>query len=369
MAQFMKSNIRVLIDARELVPGRTTGIGRVLLGIVGAIGASALVHQIVLAGACNKSVPAVLLKQRNISLAPLPSTFIGSEFFLSLLSTKSFDLFISPYPKLPIFGCKCLSINIVHDVFYISHPAYRNRVRSRIDLFRLRRDLKRADMTWFDSKYSKREAERLSGFKSGKGQVRYPGLDNNFRETEKNDGRVLEKYHLKQGYLLVVGNGNPHKNLGVLLTNASAFDRPVVILGARRENKNYWRSQYPNSPAQWLGYVAEQDLPSLLRQAFCLLQPSTAEGYGYPPLEAMASGTPAIVSNIPILIETTGGKALYADPYDPDSWLMAISDLENEDVYQAIAKRGLQWVHKFKGARAWEKYIQDIEALIEEYSK
>ena len=71
---------------------------------------------------------------------------------------------------------------------------------------------------------------------------------------------------------------------------------------------------------KWIRHVEEQHLPALLRGAFCLVQPSLVEGYGYPPLEAMACGMPAIVSGIPVLMETTGNYALSAPPYDPAAW-------------------------------------------------
>jgi len=170
----MKDKIRVLVDARELIPNQFTGIGRVLIGIISALGNSDSIAQVVLGGFSKNSIPPSILNHSKVSVIPLPAAFISSEIALSRLSAQSFNLFISPYPKLPLFGCKCQAINIVHDVFYISHPAYRGRIRSFFDRYRLRRDLKRADLTWFDSKYSMYETERLTEFKSKNGKVRYP---------------------------------------------------------------------------------------------------------------------------------------------------------------------------------------------------
>ncbi len=101
-----------------------------------------------------------------------------------------------------------------------------------------------------------------------------------------------------------------------------------------------------------------------MRGAFCLAQPSTAEGYGYPPLEAMACGVPAVVSNIPVLIETTGGNSLKADPNDYREWLQAFEALEKKDMYQNQIEKGLKWVQPLWGRRGWEGHISDIEELI-----
>ncbi|MFC1820576.1 glycosyltransferase, partial [Thermodesulfobacteriota bacterium] len=92
--------------------------------------------------------------------------------------------------------------------------------------------------------------------------------------------------------------------------------------------------------------------------------PSTAEGYGYPPLEAMACGIPAIVSNIPVLKETTGLNALTADPSRPNAWEEAIEALGKNDIYENQREKGLQWVKQLRGRKGWQKHIEDIEELL-----
>jgi glycosyltransferase involved in cell wall biosynthesis len=101
-----------------------------------------------------------------------------------------------------------------------------------------------------------------------------------------------------------------------------------------------------------------------MRNAFCLAQPSTAEGYGYPPMESMACGVPAVVSDIPVLKETTGGKGLFAGPHEPMSWAEAFQALEKRDLRQLKIEEGLRWVEPLRGRKAWEKHIQDITALL-----
>ena len=84
-----------------------------------------------------------------------------------------------------------------------------------------------------------------------------------------------------------------------------------------------------------------------------------------PPIEAIACGTPAVVSNIPALTETTCGLGLTADPDDPRTWVKAFETLEDQEFYQFKAKTGLEWVEHLKGPVGWRTYIADIKAIFQ----
>jgi len=77
---------------------------------------------------------------------------------------------------------------------------------------------------------------------------------------------------------------------------------------------------------------------------------------------------PAVVSNIPVLLETTGSVALYADPLDPRSWIKSISALEKQEVHKSQVEKGLKWWKPLKGQRAAGAHI-DIQKLLEEGAK
>ena len=136
------------------------------------------------------------------------------------------------------------------------------------------------------------------------------------------------------------------------------------MAGVSKERQRYWKGLFPETKVYWLTFVEDNDLPVLIRNAFCIAQPSTAEGYGFPPLEAMACGVPAVISSIPVLVETTGGNALTADPHRPETWLSAIIKLENSERYQLQVKKGLKWSKRFQGRKGWENYLLDIEDLL-----
>lgn len=356
---------RILVDAREFVKARFTGIGRVLEGVVEALDGSYLDLNIVLATSSEGSIPSKFQNKNKISIIKIPSNFLESEKTLSDLSRKDFRLYISPYPKLPLFGIHCKSIHTIHDVLDLTHPAYKKRLGVFFDKFRLKSALKRASLTWYDSLWSKKETLKYAGLSGKNPKVRYPGIDELF--STKNKGgkeNILNKYKIELGYILVLGNGNYHKNLGVLLNIARKITRQIVFVGVSKKKREYWQSRYKPGKTVWIKHVVEEDLPSVIRNAFCLAQPTTAEGYGYPPLEAMACGVPAVVSNIPVLVETTGGNAIIADPKNSNDWVMAFEALEDRAVYLKQVGEGLKWVEPLRGRKGWEKHISDIEELI-----
>jgi glycosyltransferase involved in cell wall biosynthesis len=357
---------RILIDAREFVPRRFTGIGHFITGLVDAL---KQLEGLEITLACYRAddpPPRLKIPSDKIRFYPVPNDFLRAEWMLSNFSRCGFDLFISPYPKLPLFGIHCPSVHTIHDVLDLTYPPYRKRLKTFFDRRRLRKALLASSLTWYDSTWSLKETKALTGGNAGTNfRVRPLGIDDRFNDMpQQSDRTVLEKYGLEAGYILIVGNGYPHKNLGVLLNIADRISRKLVFIGTSDSSRQYWERQGPTKQATWIEQVEDREMACLMRGAFCLSQPSLAEGYGYPPLEAMACGTPAVVSTIPVLLETTGGNALIADPRDGESWIAAFQCLENENIYRAQIEKGISWVANLCGRRAWLRHVTDVEELI-----
>jgi glycosyltransferase involved in cell wall biosynthesis len=356
----------ILIDAREFRSDRLTGIGRVLLGLIDSLANCQFVEKIILATGNVEIVPFEISQLEKVETIKIPQSFVRSELALTQIAKKETRLFISPYPKFPFTGISRPAINMVHDVFFITHPAYKKNRIEHIGRIRLKSALKKADLTWFVSNHSKQETGKLVGFTGNNPKVRYSGIDSKFNNLKsEKDGYVLNKHKLAPGYILVVGNGKPHKNLGILLQISKNISRKIVFVGVSETAKNYWLQHCSESNAKWISHIGDEELPAIIRSSFCLAQPSTAEGYGLPPIEAIACGIPAVVSNISVLIETTGGKALTADPYDPETWMKAFHALENENLYESQTVAGLKWVEHLKSNKGWINHINDIKKFFE----
>ncbi len=145
-----------------------------------------------------------------------------------------------------------------------------------------------------------------------------PGFKTSFDLKGEKRQRHFAELRLEGGIRSGSRKWAPHKNLGILMEIAPQMGRLIVFAGVPENRRLYWEIKYRGISAKWISHVEEKHLPALIRGAFCVAQPSLVEGYGYPPLEAMACGRPAIVSRIPVLLETTGNCALSASPDGPD---------------------------------------------------
>ena len=134
---------------------------------------------------------------------------------------------------------------------------------------------------------------------------------------------------LKRPYVLLLGSQAKHKNIGVVLASARILDEVGIDLVVTGGISNIFQStsilQAPN--IHYSGYVSDHDLAALYEKALCLAFPSTTEGFGLPPLEAMALGCPVISSSTPCLREVGSDAVLYADPHTQTDWTRAIIDL------------------------------------------
>ncbi len=204
------------------------------------------------------------------------------------------------------------------------------------------------------------------------------GIDSSFRPIPAGPERrqVLAGYGITTPYLLYVGALNPRKNLSrlleayavVLKRNGYASTPRLVIVG-----KTQWRTGEMHETlerlqlgdrAHFTGYVKDEDLPSLYSGAECFLFPSLYEGFGLPPLEAMACGVPVITSNTSSLPEVVGDAALTVDPYDVDALAQAMLSLLGDEAKRAdFRNRGLKHAARFTWERAACEMLEVYQAV------
>ena len=148
-------------------------------------------------------------------------------------------------------------------------------------------------------------------------------------------------------YLLYVGNDKPHKNLKRLIAASSAVEHPsirLLLVGPMTPRTRALIHAYGmHERVACLGRVPDKRLPKLYRGALALVFPSLYEGFGLPPLEAMACGTPVVSSTATSLAETVGGAAIEIDPLDTESIAHAIDRVvRDRELRATLRERGLK---------------------------
>jgi len=172
---------------------------------------------------------------------------------------------------------------------------------------------------------------------------------------------------LKSPYVLLLGSSARHKNVHVVLEQAPGLDAAgidIVVVGAASSIFSANASNVQRRNVHSTGYVSDDDLAALYEGALCLAFPSKTEGFGIPPLEAMARGCPVISSNAASLVEVGGDAVAYVDPDHSDGWRDAIIGLAgNQDLRATMAAQGRRRAALFSWKRSAQLYLGEILRL------
>jgi len=182
-------------------------------------------------------------------------------------------------------------------------------------------------------------------------------------------GRITPEYGLNN-YLLIVGASFSHKNIDRVLEAYSRVEHKInhdlVIIGGRKNYIDFLKKRAKalgiDKDTIFLGYVSLSNLSTLYSKASALIFPSLYEGFGIPPLEAMACGCPVVVSNTSSLPEVCGNAAYYINPYSVDRIADSIYKLvADEELRKSLIEKGLERVKMF----SWEKTAKETLKIFE----
>jgi glycosyltransferase involved in cell wall biosynthesis len=172
---------------------------------------------------------------------------------------------------------------------------------------------------------------------------------------------------LKRPYVLLLGSRAKHKNVDVVLDQARELDAAgidIVVVGATSDIFSAHARSFAAPNIHHAGYVGDDDLAALYEGALCLVFPSRTEGFGIPPLEAMARGCPVISSNAASLVEVGGDAVIYVDPDHGDRWREAIIGLAgNEELRATMTAEGRKRAALFSWKRSAQLYLDEILRL------
>jgi glycosyltransferase involved in cell wall biosynthesis len=162
--------------------------------------------------------------------------------------------------------------------------------------------------------------------------------------------------------VVLLGSSIPHKNVGLILDMAGRLRQQglrIAVVGKPDPRVFHAGQTHDAENIAWLGRVSDDELAALLQDSLCLAFPSLAEGFGLPPLEAMALGCPVVVSDCASLPEICGSAAQYASPHDPDAWLHRFVALHrNPGLRRMMSEQGRLRSRLFSWAQSAKRYLE-----------
>lgn len=281
------------------------------------------------------------------------------------------DIFLIPNFLFTNISGDCKKVIIVHDLSFELYPEFFTfKKRLWHKLIGPKKLCQKADAIIAISENTKNDIIKIYQINPEKIKVVYQGINEIFLQpiTESEKQRVKDKYNLPANYIFYLGNLEPRKNVETLILafqNLKNEASNLVIAGGEAWKYKSIYKIWQNSPAKrrikFLGYVDAFDKPALYSLAKIFVYPSIYEGFGLPPLEAMACQTPVITSFGSSLVEAIGDAGLLVDPNNYNELAKIIDQLLADEKLQNLFKeRGLKQVKKFCWQSAATKILEII---------
>jgi glycosyltransferase involved in cell wall biosynthesis len=292
------------------------------------------------------------------------------------LKSLNVDVFHSPNFMIPLRGSSVRTVVTIHDLIPLLFPEYTGRskktrffpVYKRI----MKRVANRADAIIADSECTRRDIVSTLSVPGEKVHPIHLGVDEMFSEGETT-GVIRRRFGVSGKMVLCVGRQDPYKNV---LTAVKAFSRvleqrkdlecSMLIVGERDprypEVGEYISQNNLHKKVFMTDYLSDEELVEAYREADVLLHLSLYEGFGLPPLEAMACGTPVVASDRASLPEVLGDAAVFTDPLNPSETAdTVIAVLTDENARQQLIATGKEQAAKYK----WTETARQVVSLYE----
>jgi glycosyltransferase involved in cell wall biosynthesis len=296
--------------------------------------------------------------------------WVQNRCFTSYVKARNFDLYHEPnILPLPFDGPTVLT---VHDLSWIHYPHAHPKERVRLMGKYFEPGLRTASLILTDSAFVKHEIVDMFCVDADRVLPVPLGVEPLFHPRSNTVTKpVLQRLGLSHGeYILAVGTLEPRKNLQVALRAFLKLPKqvrqryPLVLAGMKGWHTNELDQQIEplakTGEVRQLGYLQRENLASLIAGSTCLIYPSIYEGFGLPPLEAMACGVPVLSANASSIPEVVGDTGILLDPQDVDGFKVAIEMLISApDVREALGRKALARSAMF----SWDACVsQTLEA-------
>jgi glycosyltransferase involved in cell wall biosynthesis len=369
--------VRIAIDARKL---HDFGIGTYIRNIVRQLARfDRQTEYILICGDRDRDLGLSLGDNFRVEVDSSKPYSVREQLTVpwTLVRTRA-SIFHEPHYVLPPLT-HCRSVVTIHDCIHLRFPQYLPK-RGALAYARAQMGAaaSRSNRILTVSEASKRDILEFFKVAPEKITVIYNGIDEQFATEPPEDKMraVEERYQLQGEFALYVGNVKPHKNVERLLDafhlvrQSGLHDLKLVVIGddiskyaaLRRAVHRYNLHKY----VRFLGFLPDETLAVVYRLAAVFVFPSLYEGFGLPPLEAMACGTPVVTSNVSSLPEVMGDAALLVDPYSAEAIADAMRRVLTDTALRSdLSARGLARAGEF----SWERSARRVREIYDEVAR
>jgi glycosyltransferase involved in cell wall biosynthesis len=346
-------SMRIAIDARMIKTGSMHGIARYVYELIR--GLSVLDERNGYEILVNRDSP--LLDEEwpdHIRFTEIRSGWISfrEQFEIpSVLKTKKIDLFHAPSFVAPLLT-PCKMIMTIHDLNHLVLPQFYTPLHQIYYRVFVKSCIERSTSILTVSHFSKHEIVRTLGLDPSKIFVTYNGVSDVYKAVHDPAelAYIREIYELPDEFILCVSNNKPHKNVHQLVRAYCQSNIEIPLVLATPVDTALLRLAESFNKKHLIYYskfIAEEHLPAIYTMTRLFVYPSTYEGFGLPPLEALCCGAPVVVARSSSLPEVVGDLAVFADPYDYFDIARALESGVNSDVSQRVAP-GMIEAHRQK---------------------
>jgi glycosyltransferase involved in cell wall biosynthesis len=371
--------MRIGIDARPLNKQRT-GIGNYVQGLVELLPRVAPQHEYLLYS--NRRLDSLFPEgafhqQIDRAFGWCPGSFWLLGRGARLVRQDALDVYWSTQAILPPgMPSGVLKVVTVYDLVWLRHPETTTRYVRLVQTMCARKAVADADYVIVISRSTQDELIQTLGVPREKTKLVYPGVAERYRPQDQATAAeyISRKYGVPLRYMATAGTVEPRKNLRLLvevlrmLKSTHQLDCPLLVVGASGWKNSPLRreiqaAELTENDIRFLGYVPDEDMPRFYAGAQVFLFPTLYEGFGLPPVEAMACGAPVIASDAPCMPEVLGDAAILEPPTSAERFAIAILRVLTDDQLRgALRAKGIGRVQSFQ-------YETSVRQLLEIFEK
>lgn len=381
--------MNISIDIRPLMSPIRTGVGEYTYGLLNAIFEIDKVNQYFLFYNSHADVAKFIPKWEQNNVHFVQTKWPNKLFNFSLrlfkrprldklmakISKQNIDVFYSPNINFTSLAEKTKSILTIHDLSFEFFPEFYS-LKQRLwhKIINAKKQCEQASVILTPSENTKKDIMKKYAIAGEKIKALYPGLDAGFNTSANVAPNIKQKYNLPEKFILFLGTLEPRKNIiGLIEAFEKSFSKlsspySLVIAGTKGWRSKYIFQRIESSPIKnqikFIDYVDPADKPALYKAADLFVFPSFYEGFGFPVIEAMASGTPVITSNRSSLPEITEGAAFLINSSDTNAISEAmIKILNSANLKTYFKNKDLTQAAKFNWTTTAKNWLNTVNNL------